>query len=58
MVDIKWTTPEEHQAYWENQLFCIDVKKVRAITEAILTGDTTRLRALEAEAQELRNNKP
>ena len=32
----------------------IDRKKIRAITEAILTGDTARLRQCEAEAEVLR----
>ena len=35
-------------------LAAIDNKKIRAITESILTGDNTRLEALEAEAAVLR----
>lgn len=36
------------------QLEDIDAKKVRAITDAILSADTTRLAALEAQAAPLR----
>lgn len=35
-------------------LAAIDQKKVRAITDAVLAGDKTRLAALEAEAEALR----
>lgn len=35
-------------------LAAIDRRKVRALTDAILAADTTRLAALEAEAEALR----
>ena len=38
----------------DEQLLLIDRKKIRAITEYILTGDKTRLEALEAHAAALR----
>lgn len=36
-------------------LVVIDQKKVRALTDSILSGDKTRLQALEDQAQALRN---
>lgn len=39
-----------HIAEIQNELLIIDQAKVRAITEALLSGDNTRLQALEAEA--------
>jgi mevalonate kinase len=38
----------------QDQLDAIDVKKVRALTDALLSGGTARLEALEAEAAGLR----
>ena len=40
----------------KTQLALVDAKKVRAITDAILTGDNNRLQTLETEAQTLRND--
>ena len=38
----------------QNQLDAIDLRKVRATTDAILSGDNSRLTALEAQAATLR----
>ena len=40
----------------KTQLGLIDAKKVRAITDAILSGSNTRLQELETQAQTLRND--
>lgn len=47
-------TPEQRNAQIIASLAEVDIKKVRAITDAILTGDTLRLQQLEAEAAALR----
>lgn len=46
---------DRRRADIKEQLVSLDVKKIRAITDALLDGDTTRLAALELQAQALRN---
>lgn len=48
------TSNEEYNALITTQLLAIDGKKVRAITDYILTGDSTRLSQLEQQASLLR----
>ena len=47
-------TKEEQNALLTSRLAAIDAKKVRALSDALLTGDKTRLTALEADAATLR----
>lgn len=47
-------TPAELNAPIVAQLDEIDAKKIRALSDAILTGDNLRLQQLEAQAADLR----
>ena len=54
LIDPPAPTAEQLNAPIYAQLAAIDAKKIRAISEAILTQDTSKLAALEDEASKLR----